>query len=246
MGVIYLKSVRLGSVPEPDLYFSSLPAVKSLSGDGLEFNAPVTFFTGDNGTGKSTLIEAIAVAWGFNPEGGSRNFNFSTRASHSELCRYIILSRMPVRPRDGWFLRAESFYNAASRIEELDAIPAASPKIIESYGGRSMHEMSHGESFMTLILERFGGRGLYILDEPESALSPARQLALLARIKALCDADSQFIIAIHSPILLAYPGAEIYEFGESGAVLTPYRQTLSYTLMRRFLSDPESMLRELL
>lgn len=244
--MIYLKSVRLGSVPEPYLYFSSLPAVKSLYGDGLEFNAPVTFFTGDNGTGKSTLIEAIAVAWGFNPEGGSRNFNFSTRASHSELCRYITLSRMPVRPRDGWFLRAESFYNAASRIEELDAIPVASPKIIESYGGRSMHEMSHGESFMTLILERFGGRGLYILDEPEAALSPARQLALLARIKALCDADSQFIIATHSPILLAYPGAEIYEFGESGAVLTPYRQTLSYTLMRRFLSDPEPMLRELL
>lgn len=244
--MIYLKSVRLNGRPEVKNYLWSLPAVKSLEGDGLEFNSPVTFFTGDNGTGKSTLIEAIAVAWGFNPEGGSRNFSFSTNPTHSDLYKYIKLSRMPTRARDGWFLRAESFYNVATQIGQLDMIPAAAPKIIESYGGRSMHEMSHGESYMTLVLNRFGGRGLYILDEPESALSPARQLALLARIKALEDCDSQFIIATHSPILLACPGAEIYEFSESGAQLMPYKQTLSYTIMRRFITDPESMLREIL
>lgn len=245
MSALYLKSVRLDSPPDPGLYISDLPAVRGLAGEGLEFNSPVTFFTGDNGTGKSTLIEAIAVAWGFNPEGGSRNFNFSTKNTHSPLCELITLSRMPTRPRDGWFLRAESFYNAASRIESIDAIPAASRKIIESYGGRSMHDMSHGESFLTLILERFGGRGFYILDEPEAALSPSRQLALLARMKTLCDADSQFIIATHSPILLAYPGAEIFEFGADGIKLTPYRQTSSYTLTRRFLTDPDSLLDEI-
>lgn len=244
--MIYVKSVRLGGLTLPDSYFSSLPAVRSLEGDGLEFDAPVTFITGDNGTGKSTFVEAIAVAWGFNPEGGSRNFSFATKPTHSELHKYITLSRTPARPRDGWFLRAESFYNVASRIEELDEIPAAAPKLIESYGGRSMHEMSHGESFMTLVLERFGGRGLYILDEPESALSPVRQLAMLARMKALCDAESQFIIVTHSPILLAYPGARIYELDESGAKLTQYRQTLSYTIMKRFITDPEAMLREIL
>ena len=244
--MIYLKSVRLDNLPDPSHYFSSLPAVRSLEGSGLEFSSEVTFFTGDNGTGKSTLIEAIAVALGFNAEGGSRNFIFSTKDTHSELYKYITLSRATARPRDGWFLRAESFYNVASEIEALDEIPAASPEIIESYGGRAMHEMSHGESFMTLVLERFSGRGLYILDEPESARSPTRQLALLARMKMLCNKQSQFIIATHSPILLAYPGALIYEFDESGARVTSYRQTLSYIIMRRFISDPEAMLREIL
>lgn len=245
MSALYLKEVRLDSLPDESLYISKLPAVRGLCNGRLEFNSPVTFFTGENGTGKSTLIEAIAAAWGFNPEGGTKNFNFSTRQSHSTLCEYITLSRMPARPRDGWFLRAESFYNVATQIEQLDAIPAASRKITESYGGRSMHEMSHGESFLTLAIERFGGHGLYILDEPEAALSPSRQLAMLARIRQLCDADSQFIIATHSPILLAYPGAEIYELGESGITLTPYRRTGSYTITKRFLSDPESMIKEI-
>jgi len=145
-----------------------LPTVRGLN--TLAFHPDVTFLVGENGSGKSTLLEAIAVLWGFNPEGGTINFNFSTRPSHSDLYKYLRVVRSHKRPKDGFFLRAESFFNLATNIEQLDAEPSFTPPVTESYGGRSLHEQSHGESFLTLLLHRFGGSGFYVLDEPEAAL----------------------------------------------------------------------------
>lgn len=173
-------------------------------------DTPVTFLVGENGSGKSTLLEAIAVSCGFNAEGGTRNFTFSTRATHSELGEYITVAKRRY-PRDGFFLRAESFYNVATNIDEMDEEPSFSPRLIDSYGGVSLHSQSHGESFLALVQNRFGGEGLYLLDEPEAALSPTRQLTLLGEMHQLVERNSQFIIATHSPILMAYPGARIYE-----------------------------------
>lgn len=206
----------------------------------IDFKSNVTFFVGENGTGKSTLLEAIAVNYGFNPEGGSRNFNFSTLDTHSNLHGYLTLIKGVKRPQDGYFLRAESFYNVATEIDNLGK------ELLHSYGGQSLHKQSHGESFMSLILERFWGNGLYILDEPEAALSPLRQLSLLCRINQLVKQNSQIIIATHSPILLAFPNAEIYVLSDKGMVLTPYKETEHYYLTKDFLNSPEKMMRELM
>ena len=210
-------SLRRDRVPSFAEYPYCLPVVRNLS--KIEFHPNVTFIVGENGTGKSTLLEAIAVAWGFNAEGGTKNFNFSTRASHSPLHGVLALGKGLNRPRDGFFLRAESFFNVATEIERLDAEPASAPPIIDSYGGRSLHEQSHGEAFFALAANRFGGNGLYLLDEPEAALSPSRQLALLARFHQLVQADSQFIIATHSPILMAYPRSSIFLLTEGALSL---------------------------
>lgn len=209
---------------------------------GLEFHSRVTFFAGENGTGKSTLLEAIAVAYGFNPEGGSKNYRFATAESHSGLWENLTLVKHRF-PKDGFFLRAESFYNVASYIDELDSEPAGTAPLIASYGGRSLHRQSHGESFMSLIENRFGGRGLYLLDEPEAALSPMRLFELLREIKRLVDLDSQLVIATHSPILLAFPGAEILRFSEDGIARVAYKDTEHYQATRRFLENPDKMLR---
>jgi predicted ATPase len=193
-----------------DSYIFSLPVVKNLiKKHEIVLDKSVTFFIGENGSGKSTLLEAIAVAYGFNPEGGTRNYNFSTFQSHSPLCDYIHLSKGVQKPKDGYFLRAESFYNVASYIEELDS-GGGGPLIKDSYGGKSLYEQSHGESFLSLVLNRFGGNGMYILDEPEAALSPTNQLTLLAQFDYLVKKSSQLIIATHSPILLAYPDSDIF------------------------------------
>jgi predicted ATPase len=200
---------------------------------------------GENGTGKSTLLEAIAVSMGFNPEGGTRNFNFSTRASHSSLSDFIRVTKGVRRPKDGFFLRAESFYNMATEIERLD-LEGGGPPLIDSYGGRSLHEQSHGEAFLALMMNRFGGKGLYILDEPEAALSPQRQLAILVRIHDLVANDSQFIIATHSPILMAYPDSWIYSCNESGLTRVEFLDTENYRVTHDFLSNPERMLHLLL
>ena len=242
----YLTSVRLRRELPEGSYLRGLGPVRCLmNGNPLEFDRPVTFLVGENGTGKSTLLEGIAVACGFNPEGGTRNFSFSTRATHSELGEYLT----PVRkryPKDGFFLRAESFYNVATNIDELDEAPSFSPRLIDSYGGVSLHRQSHGESFLALVQNRFGGHGLYLLDEPEAALSPTRLLTLMGEMDQLVKADSQFIIATHSPILMAFPAARIYELSESGVRPAEYRETEHYQLTKRFLDDPERMLRYLL
>jgi predicted ATPase len=169
----------------------------------------------------------------------------STRASHSDLHERLRLVREPRSPRDGYFLRAESFFNVATHIEELDAGPVGGRPIIESYGGVSLHEQSHGESFLSLVLNRFGGRGLYILDEPEAALSLRGQLALMRRMHDLIAEESQFIVSTHSPVLLGYPNALIYALTESGIERTPYEATEQYELTRSFLDDRERFLRHL-
>jgi predicted ATPase len=220
-----------------------LPAIRTL--DTIELHPRMTIFVGENGSGKSTLLEAIAVSLGFNAEGGSRNFRFGTRASHSELHDYLRVSRGFRRPKDGFFLRAESFFNVATEIEERDK-GLGGPPIINSYGGRSLHEQSHGESFLTLLTERFGGKGIYLLDEPEAALSPQRQLAVLSRIHDLILDDSQFIMATHSPILMAYPDALIYQCDAEGMRPIAYEDTEHYQVMRGFLMHPQRMLDTLL
>lgn len=222
-------------------YPFSLPAVRSL--ETMEFHPAVTFLVGENGSGKSTLLEAIAVACGFNAEGGSKNFNFNTRASHSELHRFLRISRGHPRPRGGYFFRAESFFNVATEIERLDAEPGPAPTIGPAYGDRSLHEQSHGESFLALVMNRFHGHGLYLLDEPEAALSPKRQLAVLTRMHDLVQEKSQFIIATHSPILMAYPDAFIYQFSRDGVERVSYEDTEHYRITRSFLTNPERMLK---
>lgn len=237
-------SLQRNDVESFDQYPFSLPAIRHL--DALELHPKVTFIVGENGSGKSTLLEAIAISLGFNPEGGTKNFRFGTRASHSMLHEHIRVAKGYRRPRDGFFLRAESFYNVATEIENLDAAFSFGPPVIDSYGGRSLHEQSHGESFLALMMNRFGGHGLYVLDEPEAALSPQRQLSVLSRIHDLINDDSQFIIATHSPILMAYPDSWIYSCSPSGLSRVAYRDTEHYQVTHDFLSNPERMLRVLL
>lgn len=233
---VYQIHLRTEAIESFDQYPFSLPAVRSL--DGLELHSKVTFFVGENGSGKSTLLEALAVALGFNPEGGSKNFRFGTRSSHSELHQYLRITKGFRRPKDGFFLRAESFFNVATEIENLE--------VTSSYGGKSLHEQSHGESFLALMMNRFGENGIYLLDEPEAALSPQRQLSVLSLIHELVNNGSQFIIATHSPILMAYPEAWIYSCSGSGISRIDYHNTEHYRVTHDFLSNPERMLRILL
>lgn len=221
-----------------------LNGIKSIK--TIKLNPAVTFFIGENGSGKSTLLEAIAMACGFNPEGGTKNFKFGTRESHSNLWKYIRLSRSYKRPKDGFFFRAESFFNVATEIERLDSEFSFGPPVINSYGRVSLHEQSHGESFWSLVMTRFGGKGIYILDEPEAALSPSGQMALITRIHDLVLNDSQFIIATHSPILMSYPNATLYQLGEGGITQVHYTETEHFLLTRKFLNDHERMLRVLM
>ncbi len=236
----FVRRIELTGCLPAGSYLHDVPAVRWLKTTGaLEFHSPVTFLVGENGVGKSTLLEAIAVACGFNPEGGSRNFRFSTKETHSELSAALTVVRSAY-PKDGFFLRAESFYNAASYIGALGA-----PDIIAQYGGLP-HEKSHGESFLALVQNRFRGHGLYLLDEPEAALSPMRLLTLLGEIDRLVADGSQLILSTHSPILMTFPGAEVLEITESGIQAVPYRETAHFEITRRFLESPERMLRVLL
>lgn len=235
----FLRSVRLlrEKVASFDEYPFSMPAVSELY--EMDFHPSVTFFVGENGSGKSTIIEAIAQLAGFNAEGGSKNFQFSQQKTESQLELYLRLVRNPVRERDGFFLRAESFFNAASYVDSLDK------KILRSYGGRSLHEQSHGESFLALAQHRFRGDSLFFLDEPEAALSPSRQLSFLTIMHRLVGAGSQFVVATHSPILLAYPDALIYHFGADGIQLIGYEETEQFQITHDFLTGRERFLRVL-
>lgn len=239
MPVPLIRSVvlRRDDVEDFAAYPFSIPAVRQLG--ELQLDPGVTIFAGENGSGKSTLIEAIAVAAGFNPEGGSRHMTVSTRPSHSSLHRYLRLVRGSGRPRTGYFLRAESFFNVATHVEEIAGVARL------SHGGVPLHERSHGESFIALVTHRFGPGGLYILDEPEAALSMRGQLALMRRMHDLVAEDAQFIVSTHSPVLLGYPGARIYVLTDEGIVETPYERTEPVELTRSFLEDPDRFLRHL-
>ncbi len=238
MNRLYIKQIKIRPLDTPS-YLSGLPIVKWLLRAGkLDIDSPVTFFIGENGTGKSTIVEAIAICAGFNAEGGSKNFNFSTKQTCSDLHESLTLVKS-AHEQDGFFLRAESFYNVATQVDELGID-------LDGYGGHSLHSQSHGESFMALVQHRFRGNGLYILDEPEAALSPVRQMTLLAEIKRLADNGSQFIIATHSPILLAYPNAAIHQISEDGLEKVAYKDCEHYQVTKQFLDQPERMMHYLL
>jgi predicted ATPase len=206
----------------------------------IELHPDVTFFVGENGSGKSTLLEAVAIAEGMNAEGGSPNFRLETRPTHSELYRNLQLGRGPVKiaRSDRFFLRAESFYNVATYVDQIGVTGA--------YGDVSLHAQSHGESFLSLVTRRFSGNGLYLLDEPEAALSPQAQLTFLAAMHELVLAGSQFIVATHSPIIMAYPKARLYLFSKAGIHETTYEETEHYKVTRAFLMRREQMLADLL
>jgi predicted ATPase len=236
---MFLKELSLKEI-SPDIsrgYPFCIPTIKNL--DKLDFKSSVTFFIGENGTGKSTLLEAIAYQIGFNTAGGSRHNRFEPGMSESALGKYIRLSWMP-KVTNGFFLRAETFYDFASHIDELG------PDSIAHYGGKSLHQQSHGEAFLSLFNNRFGNNGIYLLDEPEAALSPLRQMALLKIIHDLeSNGNAQFIIATHSPILMAYPGAQILNFDGEKIDSIKYENIEHYIITRDFLNDRERYLREL-
>ncbi len=218
-------------------YPFDIPAVRAI--DQIRFHPNVTFFVGENGSGKSTVLEALAMALGFSPEGGTLNVKLQTVESVSMLHEAIQLARAPgIKPYDQYYLRAESFFNLATYMDEVG--------YLSGYGGRSLHQQSHGEAFMAVLTHKLRGHGFYLLDEPEAALSPTRQLAALRAIDQLVDAHSQFIIATHSPILLAYPHARIIQFDRDGVHEIAYEDTEHYFITRDFLNHYPQRLARLL
>jgi len=241
----YFEAVRLlrESVIDFDQYPFSIPSIRHLT--RLEFHPAVTFFIGENGSGKSTLLEAIAVKAGFSAEGGDKQLQFGTHDTHSPLHDCLRLERSFGRPTDGFFLRAESFYNVASELEKIEEVnPSKNP--FRAYGGTSLHRQSHGEAFLAVLNERLQGGGVYLFDEPEGALSPQRQLSVLTLMHRLVYHQSQLIIATHSPILLAYPEARIYQFNVGGIAEVKYTETEHFQITKDFLNRHEQMLELLL
>ncbi|MEM7203580.1 MAG: AAA family ATPase [Planctomycetota bacterium] len=233
----FLRAVRLlrDEVEDFEKYPFNIPAVRTMT--ELEFAPGITYFIGENGSGKSTLMEAIAIAIGLNAEGGSQNFTVAARPSESELHRFLVAVRGVGRPRRRFFLRAETLFNIATEVEERG---------LKEYEWEILHERSHGEAFLWLLNDRFIEQGLYLLDEPEAALSPKRQLAALARLHVLVQDGAQFIIATHSPLLMAYPGATIYQLDEEGVRVVAFEDTEHFQITRDFLARPRSFLKHLL
>ncbi len=225
-----------------DSYLQDIPALRQIQ--TLEFQKNITIFAGENGTGKSTLLEAIATAYGFNPEGGTLNYRFSTFDDVSELHQGIHLIKGFRRAASNYFFRAESFFNVASKAEDYRDF---TPKEIfyARYGGKSLHEQSHGESFLAYF-QSFCEAGLYLMDEPEAALSPQRQLSLFLQISKMAEAGSQFILASHSPILLGIPGADIISFDNEELKHCDYEETESYQVMEMFINHRETLINRLL
>lgn len=238
---IFLRAIRNEHVSSPDdSYPFSLPIVRHLR--TLEFSKSVTYIVGENGSGKSTLLEAIAHLLGLNAEGGSKNFNFKTKETHSSLYEELRAIRVDLTYKNAFFFRAESFYNVAS---EVDRIAQDDRRMLDSYGGVSLHEQSHGESFMALFTNRLRSRGLYIFDEPEAALSYMNQLRFLVWMKKAVNAGSQIIISTHSPVILAYPDAEIYVVEEGQLKTTSYNDCYIYRDMLAFVNNKDLVVKEL-
>ena len=238
MDDLFIRSIKLKDIERRVGYPFEIPMIKNFS--CLEFKKPVTFIVGENGSGKSTLIEALAISLGLNAEGGSQNLVFNTFNTHSELSDYMIVEKGVRRPVTRYFLRAESFYNVATATENnVDAL---------YYGmnGISLHKCSHGESFLHLIKNRFYNNGLYILDEPEAALSPTSQMKFLVLLDDLVKNGCQLIICTHSPIILSYPNADIYQINNENLEITKYEETDVYNLYKTFLNDKNRMIERLL
>lgn len=239
---LYLReiTIRWDRIPDTGRYPFSIPALRDLK--TISLRGHVTCFVGENGSGKSTVLEAIAYQCGFNTAGGSRDEYFGLHKSGTALGDYISLSWLP-KVMKGFFLRAETFYQFATHLDQLTSEGAG---ILSRFGGRSLHDQSHGEAFLSLFVHHFGDapRAIYLLDEPEAALSPARQLAFLRVMHDLRD-RAQFIIATHSPILLGYPGAQILSFDTSPAAEISYEETEHFQVTQQFLNRREVVLGEL-
>lgn len=235
---MYLKSCKVlqDTIPNKHMYPFNIPSLQDLQ--ELEFPTNVTFFVGENGSGKSTLLEAIADRCDFNTAGGGRQNLYEVHKAESSLGEYIRLSWMP-KISNGFFLRSETFYQFASHIDLID-----DPRRYNAFGGKSLHHQSHGESFLALFMNRFKGKAIYLLDEPEAALSPTRQLSLLKIMKDL-EHEAQFIIATHSPILLGYPNATIYSFDNDEIETIRYEDSIHYIVTKRFLDAPQTIFSEL-
>ena len=232
---MYIRKINIDwNDPAIESYVTDLKALNNIT--ELCFEKNIVFFAGENGTGKSTLLEAMAIKSGFNPEGGTINYSFSTYDDHSHLYQALTITKEGSKPSFGYFLRAESFYNLATKEEEYSRGPAGKPQYL--------HQQSHGESFLNFILN-YNGQGLYFLDEPEAALSPQRQLSLLLHISDMAKLGSQFFIATHSPILLGTPDAEILLFSNEGINKCRYEDTESYQITSMFINDRERLLKYL-
>ena len=234
----YLRKIRINwsEIEDRDAYPYSIPSIESL--EEIEFHPDVTFLIGENGSGKSTLVEAIALAMGFGAEGGTKNVRIQSTDDISPLWHNLKIEKSFLRPKDNYFLRAESFYNVATYMDEVG--------YLGGYGDKSLHARSHGEAFFSALTQKLKGNGFYIFDEPEAALSPSRQMSALTAIHDLVSSESQFIIATHSPILMAYPSSRILQLSELGITEVSYEETEHFTITKDFLNQYPAMLEILL